>query len=76
MKKNEKNMKKQQKTDYFESTIKPSLFPGEPANPGNLLLRNEPNFNSLKFTASLCSTVVYNDLKTKPQKETNPNEPN
>ncbi len=40
--KNEKNMKKQQKTDYFENTRKPSLFSGEPANSLPLLEKTNP----------------------------------
>jgi hypothetical protein len=74
--KNEKNMKKQQKTDYFENTTKPSLFSGEPPFPGNLLLRNKPNFNHSNITATSYMTESYNALQTKPKNGANPNKPN
>ncbi len=56
--------------------LKTSLFPENTAKPRNLFLRNEPNFNYTNIIAISYSTVGYNDLQTKTQNGTNPNEPN
>ena len=74
--KTEKNVKKQQKMKQSQSTTKPSLLLGIIPKSQNLFLRNEPNFNTLKLTATTCPAMVYNDLQTKPKNGTNPNEPN
>ena len=65
-------MKKQQKTGYFESTTKPSLFSGIIPKSQNLFSRNKANLNSTKFIATPCNIGGYNDLHPKIQNGTKP----
>ena len=69
-------MKKQQKTEIRQNTIKPSLFSGMIPFLRNLFMRNEPNLSSQKLTVTSCSTVVYNASQPNTKNGTNPNEPN
>ena len=69
-------MKNCKKPRASKITTKPSLFSGKDAFSQDLFLRNEPNFNIAKLTATSRSTVVYNASHPKPQNGTNPNKAN
>ncbi len=71
--KNGKNVKKQQKTDYFESTTKPSLFLGEPSFSSTLICKNKPNFPDPGITATPCSSSPYSNLLSELQQKNKPN---
>lgn len=60
----------------ISNTTKPSLLLGKRTLLGNLYLRNKPNFNHSNIIATSYTTVVYNDLQTKPKNGANPNKPN
>ncbi len=64
------------KNQSFTFDTKPSNQIGKGAFSRNLFLRNEPNFISIKFTATSYTTVGYNDLQPKPKNGTKPNEAN
>ena len=66
-------MKKQQKTDYFESTTKPSLFQRVPVFLKTLFMGSKANFLNPRNTATSCSECTYSNLHPQTNKKSKPN---